>query len=315
MVGHDRLDLAWYQDHATRLDVGDLLRRIPEAQSFARVEPVSFPRFRSPAITPADWIRLSREVGSAIEDDRVAGLVATHGTNTLEETAYFLSLTLKAHKTVVLTGSMRPASAMSGDGDLNLVNSIRVAASSEARDLGVLVVMNDTIFAARDVMKAATYRLDAFQSPEGPLGCADADGRVVVYRRPTRRHTVDTPFDPSKLDDLPRVDIILSYIGATGDLIDAAVEGGAQGIVLAGTGSGSCSDDEERAADRAVASGIAVIRSSRVGSGRVVSSPRMRSRGMVAADDLSPWKARVLLMLGLTMTVDYAELQAMFDRY
>ncbi len=315
-VGRDRLDLAWYIEAGKRLEDGELLARVPEVQSIARVETVPFRRLPSHALTAKDLLDLNRAIHALFESDRADGVVITHGTNTLEETAYFLTLTLKTERPVVLVGAMRPASGLSADGYLNLLNAVRVAATPAARGRGVLVVLNDTILSARDATKTDTYRVQAFQGRDlGPLGYADADGRVVFYHAPTRKHTVQTEFDVRSLDDLPRVDVVVSYIGADGALIDAAVAAGAQGIVSAGTGAGRPTPAEEAALARAHAQGVVIVQSSRVGSGRVVRSPGLRQRGWIAADNLQPWKAKILLALGLTVTRDPDQLQRMFEEY
>ena len=315
-LGRDRLHLAGYEETGQRLGPGELLARVPELKAIARVEEVPFARLPSPAITAGDWLELNRLLHQLLEPDDLHGAVITHGTNTLEETAYFLNLVLKTDKPVVLVGSMRPASALSTDADLNLVNAVRVAAAPEAVGKGALVVLNDTIHAAREVTKAATYRVQTFESRDaGPLGYADADGRVIFYRSPVRRHTLATPFDVRELSELPRVDVVLSYAGQDGAMIDAAVTAGARGILSAGTGAGRVSPAEEQAFERARAHGIVIVQSSRVGSGRVVPTSRLRQRDLIAADNLSPWKARILLALALTVTADLAEIQSMFERY
>lgn len=315
-VGRDRLDLAWYIDTGKRLESGELLARLPELEEIARVEEIPFRRLPSHALVSKDWLDLARTIHDICEQNRADGVVITHGTNTLEETAYFLTLTLKTDKPVVLVGAMRPPSGLSPDGDLNLLNAVRVAASPASRGRGVLVVMNDTILSARDVTKTATYRVQAFQGrASGPLGYADADGQVIYYHQPARKHTVQSEFDVRHLDALPRVDIVVSYVDADGVLIDAAVAAGAQGIVSAGTGAGRPTPAEEEACTRAWERGVVICRSSRVGSGRVVRSPELVRRGFVAADNLQPWKARVLLALALTVTRDPTEIQRMFDTY
>jgi L-asparaginase len=314
-VGTDRLDLAWYNEAGMRLDKGELIARVPELQQFARVEEVPFRRLSSHALTPKDLLDLNRTVHGLLEGG-ADGVVITHGTNTLEETAYFLTLTLKTHNPVVVVGAMRPSSGLSSDGYLNLLNAVRVAASPAARGRGVLVVLNDTIHAARDVTKTATYRVDTFQGRDlGPLGYADADRRVVFYHAPARPHTIATEFDVRALDDLPRVDVVLSYIGADGVMIDAAVAAGARGLVSAGTGAGRPTPAEEAALQRAHEQGVAIVQGTRVGSGRVVRSPGVTRRGWVAADNLQPWKAKMLLALSLTVTADPDALQRMFDTY
>jgi L-asparaginase len=243
--------------------------------------------------------------------------VITHGTNTLEETAYYLHLMLKTDRPVVLVGSMRPSSGLSADGYLNVLNAVRVAADAQSRGLGVLVVLNDTINSARDVTKTATYRVETFQGRDlGPLGYADADGKVLYYHRPARPHTTHTQFKVDDLpDELPRVDIVVSYVGADGSAIDAAVAAGARAIISAGTGAGRPTPGEDEALARARAQGVLVCQSTRVGSGRTVQSPKARERGDIGADNLVPWKARVLLTLGLTQTSDAQELQRLFDTY
>lgn len=316
-VGTDRLDLAWYLEAGQRLEQGELLSRVPELAKIAEVEEIPFRRLPSQAITPEDWIDLAQTIQRILVEERQAdGVVITHGTNTMEETAYFLSLVLKTDKPVVLVGAMRPSSGLSADGDLNLVNAVRVAASPEAAGNGVLVVLNGTIMGARDVTKTATYRVETFQGRDlGPLGYVDADGEVIFYHRPTKRHTTDSAFDVAALTDLPRVDVVVSYVGADGTLIDAAVAAGARGIISGGTGAGRPTPGETDALARASEQGVVICQSSRVGSGRTVRSPGLTKRGWVASDNLVPWKAKVLLALALTRTSDPDEIQQLFDTH
>jgi L-asparaginase len=315
-VGLDRLDLAWYGEADQRLGPGELLARVPEVDQLARVQEVAFRRVPSHALRAADWLELGRLVQSLFDTEAADGAVITHGTNTLEETAYFLNLTLKSDRPVVLVGAMRPASGLSADGDLNLVNGIRVAAAADSRGRGVLVVLNDTIHAARAVTKTATLRLETFKAPDlGPLGYADTDGRVCYYFSPTRVHTLGTPFDIRHVDRLPRVDVVVSHVDADGTFVDASIAAGARGIVSAGTGGGRATPLEDAAFDRARAQGVVICQSSRVGSGRVVRSPGLARRGIVAADNLQPWKARVLLALALTQTDQPDAIQALFDSF
>jgi L-asparaginase len=314
-IGVDRLDLAWYIEAGRRLEPEEYLARIPEVERIAEVEERTFRRMHSHALTSSDWLDLVREVHRLV-DDGYEGVVIGHGTNTIEETAYFLTLTLKREEPVVLVGGMRPSSGMSTDGDLNVVNAIRVAADPAATGRGALVVLNDTIWAARDVTKTSTYRLQSFQAPDaGPLGFADADGRVVWQHRVEQPHTTATEFDVEVLDTLPRVDVVVSYVGADGALIDAAVAAGAAGIVAASTGAGRPTPLEDEALDRAAAAGVLVCQSSRVGSGRVVYAPALQRRGFVAAGNLRPWKAKILLQLALTQTREPAEIQRMLETY
>ncbi len=316
-VGHDRLDLAWYIEANQKVSGSELLSRLPELRNIADVREIPFKRLPSHALVDSDWLDLLGVVHKALLEDGLDGLVVTHGTNTLEETAYFLNLTLKTEQPVVLVGAMRPSSAISADGYLNIVNAVRTAASPESHGLGCLVVMNDTIFGARDVTKNSTYRVEAFQSRDvGPLGFADADGQVVYYHRPVKQHTTATPFRMDGLTSLPRVDVVLSYVGADGALIEAAVKAGAQGIVSAGTGAGRPTPAEDAAFDRMRdEAGLIMCLCSRIGSGRTVRSPFLRKRGFVAGDNLQPWKARVLLSLALTRTRNPDDIQSIFDSH
>ena len=315
-VGVDRLDLAWYIEAGKRLDDGELVERVPELASIADVEEIPFRRLPSQSISDSDLFDLVKLIHEIFENDRADGIVITHGTNTLEETAYFLHLTLKTDRPVVVVGAMRPSSAISADGYLNLLNGVRVAADPASRGMGALVLLNDTIHSGRDVTKTATYRVETFQGRDlGPLGYADNDGRVVYYHRPARKHTTETEFDISQLTELPRVDVVVSYLGADGTMIDAAVAAGAKGIISAGTGAGRPTPGEEKALDQAAASGVLICQGTRVGSGRTVRSPGLVRKGWIGADNLQPWKARILLRLGLATTQDPNELQRLFDTY
>jgi L-asparaginase len=315
-LGADRLDLAWYIEYNQRLGQGELLARIPEAASIAEITEVPFRRLPSHALVPADWLDLARTIQAVFDSDQADGVVVTHGTNTLEETAYFLHLVIRSDRPVVLVGAMRPASALSADGDLNLLNAIRVAADPSSRGRGALVVLNDTIHSARDVTKTRTMRVETFQGRDlGPLGYADADGQVVYYHRSERRHTLDSEFSLDGLESLPRVDVVSTYVGSDGVPIDAFVAAGARGLVSAGSGAGKPSPAEDAALDRAVASGVVVVQSSRTGAGRVASGASLRARGIVAADNLGVWKGRVLLQLALTRTGDWQAIQRLFETY
>jgi L-asparaginase len=313
-VGNDRLDLAWYVEANQRLGPGELLARIPEVRALADIQDIPFRRLPSHALLDADWLELARAIQGVFDRAEADGVVVTHGTNTIEETAYFLHLVLKTDRPVVLVGSMRPASGMSADGDLNLINAVRVAADPASVGRGVLVVLNDTIHSARTVTKTATFRVDTFQARDlGPLGYADADGRVIFYHRPERRHTPNTEFDVLGLERLPRVDVVVSYVGADGTPIDALVAAGARGLVSAGTGAGRATPAEDQALDRAAAAGVVICQGTRTGSGRVVRSPLLAARGFVAADNLTAWKARALLSVALTRTSEPGEIQRYFD--
>ena len=315
-VGVDRLDLAWYIEAGKRLGDGELVARIPELESVAEVRELPFRRLPSQSIRDEDLSDLVGMIHGIFERDEADGIVITHGTNTLEETAYVLHLTLKTDRPVVIVGSMRPSSAVSADGYLNLLNGVRVAGDPASGGMGVLVVLNDTIHSARDVTKTATYRVETFQGRDlGPLGYSDNDGRVLFYHRPNRPHTGATEFDLGSDLVLPRVDVVVSYLGADGVMIDAAVAAGARGIVSAGTGAGRPTPDEDAALLRAAAAGVMICQGTRVGSGRAVRSPGLVRRGWVASDNLQPWKARILLRLALSLTSDPLDIQRMFDTY
>jgi len=316
-VGTDRLDLAWYIEAGKRLEAGELMSAVPELSQVAGVHEVAFRRLPSQAITPRDWLELAAEIQRIlVDEDEADGVVITHGTNTLEESAYFLNLVLKTDRPVVVVGAMRPASGLGADGYLNLLNAVRVAADPASAGNGVLVVLNDTIHGARDVTKTATYRVETFQGRDlGPLGYVDGDGRVRFYHRPALRHTTSSAFEWSSITDLPRVDVVLSYVGADGTMVDAAVAAGAKGIVSAGTGAGRPTPEEEKALLRAHERGVVICQGSRVGSGRAVRSPGLRKRGWVATDNLQPWKAKVLLALALTQTTDPDEIQGLIEAH
>ncbi|PPR21025.1 MAG: L-asparaginase 2 [Alphaproteobacteria bacterium MarineAlpha10_Bin3] len=316
-VGRDSLDLVDYTATGQKYQADELVERFPEVRRVADVTAVRFRAVSSTDIGVAEWLELVRTIHDvAASGDKFDGIVVTHGTATLEETAYFLNLTLKTDIPVVLVGAQRPASALGTDAGMNLLNAVRVAGSAQARGLGVLVLLNDEIHAARDVTKTSTQRLHTFRSPDfGILGHADGDGTVAFYRRPTRINAPDTEFEISKLDALPRVDIALSYAGADGAAVDAFVAAGARGIVAAGFAPGSCTKAQIDALNRARNAGVAVVQSTRAGSGRVATINTQRIEGAVSADNLPPQKARILLMLALTVSDNRDELTRMFAAY
>ena len=318
-VGRHSLELVEYITNKTMYDVHELLARVPEANRVADVVPVPYAALPSTSIEPSHWLELGERIHSLVEEDpALDGVVLTHGTATLEETAYFLGLTLKVDRTVVVTGAQRPASGLSTDAFLNIVNALRVAGSEAARGLGVLVMLNDEVHAAREVAKTSTQRLQTFRTPDfGALGQADADG-VNIYRHPVRRHAPDTEFDVrgAGAEDLPRVDVSLSYAGADGADIDAFVAAGARGIVVAGFAPGLNTKGQVRAIERAHEAGVVLVQSSRVGSGRVPAlAGDQQLPDPIVADNLTPWKARILLMLALRETGDRNEVRRMFETY
>jgi L-asparaginase len=314
-LGASSLDVLDYPDFGQKLTCEALLERFPESRLVADPLPVTFRQVGSTDIGPKDWLEIRALIHRlAAEEPAIAGFVIPHGTATLEETAFFLNLTLASEQPVVLVGAQRPASALGTDAGMNLVNALRVAGSAEARGKGVLVVLNDEIHAARDVVKTSTYRLQTFRSADfGALGHVDGDG-VHFYRAPVRAHMPDTQFASLDLRALPRVEIIYSYAGADGALVDAAVATGARGLVSAGFAPGSPTPEQRAAFERAAQSGIVVVQCSRA-TGRVAPRRRLRESGIVAGLDFSPQKARILLMLALSTTTDVAAIQQAFQTY
>jgi L-asparaginase len=314
-LGASSLDVLDYPDFGQKLGCEALLERFPETRLVADPLPVTFRQVGSTEIGPTDWVELRALIHRiAREDPAVAGFVIPHGTATLEETGFFLNLSLATAQPVVLVGAQRPASALGTDAGMNLVNALRVAGSAAARGKGVLVVLNDEIHAARDVVKTSTYRLHTFRSVDfGALGHVDGDG-VHFFRAPLRRHVPDTPYAGLDLTALPRVDIIYSYAGADGALVDAAVAAGARGLVSAGFAPGSPTPEQRTAFEHAARSGIVVVQCSRA-SGRVAPRRRLRESGIVAGEDFTPQKARILLMLALSITSEIAAIQEAFQSY
>jgi L-asparaginase len=315
-IGAGPLDIQDYSATGKVMQADEILERFPETALVADVLAVPYRNVTSPGIGWPDWKVLVETCARLVaEHADLAGIVIGHGTATLEETAYFLSLTLKVAVPVVLVGAQRPSSALSTDAGLNLVNAIRVAASPEARGLGVLVVLNDEIHAAREVTKTSTSRMQTFRTADfGALGHADSDA-IAFYRRPIRRVAPDTEFDIAGLDALPRVDIAYSYAGGDGVAIRAFIAAGARGIVSAGFAPGLGTPAETAALREAVAAGLMVVQSTRAGSGRVYRGTRLRDWGFLVADNLTPQKARLLLALALTRTDDPEAIQEMFRVY
>ncbi|MFN8061245.1 MAG: asparaginase [Vicinamibacterales bacterium] len=310
-----------------RLTAEELVGTIPKVVDYARPEFEQFANVASSELTLRQFVQIARRVGELLDDGDMAGVVVTSGTDTLEELAYFLHLTVRSAKPVVVVGAMRNPSTIGYEGPANLLEGFRVAADPASRGRGVLVVMNDEINSAREVTKTDALRLQTFQSRAyGVLGVVDAD-RVVYYRQIERRHTSRTEFDVARLGDLPRVDVIYVYQDAPGDLIKAAVDLGAKGLVIASAGAGATSGTQMDGLRYAAEKGVFVVTSTRTGSGRIAAplpgTPSPEASGQnarllsfsVAAEDLMPAKARVLLMLALSTTSDRGEIQRMFREY
>ncbi len=296
--------------------VQDLLAGVPGLDELAHISGEQVCNIDSSSMTDALLLQLAQRANELLARTDVEGLVITHGTDTLEETAYFLNLVLKTSKPIVVVGAMRPATAVSADGPLNLINAVKVAVQEESAGRGVLVVMNDEIYGARDVSKTNTTNVATFKAPGGaPLGFV-VGGAVRYYYAGSRLHTVSAPFDVDGMTALPRVDIIYTHVGEDGALVEAAVAAGAKGIVYAGSGMGSVHEAVEPALAAAAASGIAVVRASRTGSGIVAEGlARWTQAGFIPADNLNPQKARILLQLALTVTNDRKAIKELFAQF
>lgn len=306
-------------DYATKgrfMAADEIIAHWPQVLEKADVVPIRFRNVASTALGPVEWLELLALCHSSLaEHPDAAGIVIGHGTATLEETAYFLSLTHKLPVPIVVVGAQRPSSGLATDAPMNLANGLRVAADPAARGLGALVVLNDEINAAREVTKTSTSRMQTFRSPDfGVLGHCDGD-KIAWYRKPIRRAAPDTEFDLDGVAALPRVDIMVSYAGGDGAAAAAFAAAGAKGIVIAGFAPGFMSPGEADALDRVARQGVVVVVTSRAGSGRVFGTARKRELGFIDGDNLTAQKARILLMLALTRTRDGAEITRMFAEY
>jgi L-asparaginase len=314
-----------------RLTAEELVKSMPGIERYAQPEFEQFTNLASGELTLDQWLALSKRINELFNtDSQLAGIVVTSGTDTLEELAYFLDLTVRSERPVVVVGSMRNPSTLGYEGAANLLEGFRVAASNGSRNHGVLVVLNDEINSAREVTKTDALRLETFQTRGyGVLGVVDTD-RVVFYRDVVKRHTARSEFDIATVTHLPRVDVILAYQGADGDLIKGAVDQGAKGLVIAGAGAGATSGTQQAGIAYALEKGTMVVMTTRTGSGRIAPPTGNGSRGRGTADDgltpeersrqisgedLAPVKARLLLMLALTKTKDPAAIQRMFSEY
>lgn len=297
--------------------VDALINGVPELKKVANVSGEQIAQIASENMTNQVWLKLAKRINELLASDDVDGVVVTHGTDTLEETAYFLNLVVKSDKPVVVVGAMRPPTAMSADGMMNLYNSVILAGSKEARGKGVMVCMNDAINGAREVTKTNTALLDTFRAPElGYMGYMQ-DSKPHFYRESVRRHNNTSEFDVRDLNELPQVDIVYEHANVSRVAVDAFINAGAKGIVVAGVGDGSLANPVKEALIEAQKKGIAIVRSSRTGNGIVARNGEANDDQLhfSASDTLNPQKARILLMLALTKTSDPAEIQRMFWEY
>ncbi|MFM0056063.1 asparaginase [Paraburkholderia phytofirmans] len=297
------------------LGIDEILGSIPHASELANLRAEQLLQTGSENFNNAHLLAIGNRVAELLARNDVDGVVITHGTDTIEETAYFLHLTLKSAKPVVVVGSMRPPSAMSSDAALNLYDALAVAIHPSSRGLGTLVVANNEIHTARDVVKSNSFKLDAFRSPYGALGYV-IEGAPRYYRRPARVHTLDTPWSINTLHSLPKVDIVYAY-GALEPGAISAIAANARGLIYVGTGNGNVASHLIDPLRDAARRGMHVVRASRTGGGIVLRNGAQPDDeyGWLTVDDQIPQKARILLMLALTQTDDTAALQAVFERY
>ncbi|HEY9462799.1 MAG TPA: type II asparaginase [Vicinamibacterales bacterium] len=306
---------AAYKSGAVTIDA--MIAAVPGIGDLATIKGEQISNVGSQDMSMDIMLKLANRINELARSNDVDGIVITHGTDTMEETAFFLNLTVKTDKPVVMVGSMRPSTAVSADGPLNLYNAVGVAADPNARGRGVLVVMNDWIHGAHSLTKTSTTAIQTFMSPlRGLVGVANY-GKNDFYSSPTWKHTTQTEFDVSKVSSLPRVDIIFASADSSPDLIDAAAANGAKGIVIAGVGNGNMNKASLTAAANAVQKGVIVVRSSRVVTGVVGRNVEVNDDelGFIASDELNPQKARILLMLALMKQRNAKDLQGLFTIY
>ncbi|EPA6835384.1 type II asparaginase [Campylobacter jejuni] len=300
---------------AGAIDIDVLIKAVPQIRDLADISWEQIANIDSSNMCDEIWLRLAKKIAKLFAEG-IDGVVITHGTDTMEETAYFLNLTIKSDKPVVLVGAMRPSTAISADGPKNLYNAVVLVANKEAKNKGVMVAINDKILSARGVVKTHSLNVDAFSSPDfGDLGYI-VDGKVFFYNNVTKAHTKNAPFDVSKLTSLPKVDILYSYSNdGSGVAAKALFEHGTKGIVVAGSGAGSIHKNQKDVLKELLKKGLKVVVSSRVVAGCVAVSDSDEKLGFISAEDLNPQKARVLLMLALTKTSDPKKIQEYFLKY
>ena len=304
-----------YTSGAVTID--DMVNSVPGIKDLANIKGEQISNVGSQDISFEIMLKLAKRINELLPTSDVDGIVITHGTDTMEETAYFLNLTVKSDKPVVMVGSMRPSTAVSADGPLNLYNAVAVASDPNANGRGVLVVMNDWIHGAHSLTKTSTTAVQTFQSPTRGLVGVVAYGKDDFYNSPQWKHTTASEFDVASVSKIPRVDVIFADADMSPDLIDASVKSGTKGIVIAGVGNGNMNKASLDAAARAAKSGVVVVRSSRVPTGTVGRNVEVKDDelGFIASDELNPQKARILLSLALLKTHSTEQIQQMFATY
>lgn len=294
--------------------VDKLIAAVPQINEIATIKGEQISNIGSQEMNNEVWLKLANRINELLNSKKADAVVVTHGTDTMEETAYFLDLVVKSDKPIVMVGAMRNSGSLSADGPLNLFNAVNVAINAQSKAKGVVVVMNDEIHAAREVTKTNTTGVDTFASPNsGKIGTVYY-GKVKYYMQPTRKHTLNSDFDIKNIKSLPRVDIIYSHSNDAPDFVNTSLKAGAKGIVVAGMGNGNPYPNVLNAMSKASKAGVVVIRNSRVGSGETTQDGEVddKSNGFLTSDNLNPQKARVLLMLGLSKTSDKAQIQQFF---
>ena len=301
---------------AAKVGVEKLIAGLPELSKIANVRGEQVFQVASESLTNDNLLTLAKRVSALSKQADVDGIVITHGTDTLEETAFFLTLTVRTSKPIIVVGSMRPGTALSADGALNLYDAVSVAGSKDAAGKGVLVTMNDNIDSGRDVSKNVNIKTSAFSSQWGPLGMV-VEGKNYWFRAPVKRHTMNSEFDIDAINALPAVEIAMGYEGVSSIAIDAFAKSGVKAIIHGGTGNGSVANRIVPNLQKARSDGVIVIRSSRVADGFVIRNAEQPDDkyDWVVAHDLRPQKARILAMVALTKTSDTKELQRIFWEY
>lgn len=300
---------------AGKVPIDDLLNAVPQIHDYGKITGEQIASIGSQDMNVVTWLKLSKRINEIFKNNEADAVVVTHGTDTQEETAYFLDLTIMSDKPVVIVGAMRPSTAMSQDGNRNLLDAVMVAASPKSQGKGVIVAMDEKVFDARDVTKTSSTNLETFQSRNfGPIGLI-YDGKVNYYYQSLRNPS--KKFDVTKLTSLPQVEIVYGYADASPQSVTGIMGSGVKGIVYAGMGNGNFGEPVGKALAEASKNGIVVCRSARAGSGRITLDNEVKDAelGFVVADDLNPQKARVLLMLSLTETADRAKIQQNFFEY
>jgi L-asparaginase len=306
---------AGYQSGAVGVDT--LIKAVPQLKDIADVTGEQVASIGSQDMNDEVWLKLAKRVNAILAQPDIAGVAITHGTDTMEETSYFLHLVVNSDKPVVLTGSMRPSTAMSADGPLNIYNAVAIAADPTARGRGVLVTLDDDIHSGHDIFKTHSTDIGTMQSGEAGLVGVGLFGKNIWYRMSNNVHTTKSEFRVEGVNALPRVDIIYAHANMSPDVISSAVKNGAKGIVIAGVGDGNMTAPAVDAVKAAIASGVVVVRSSRTNGGIIRRNIELDDDklGTVASMELNPGKARVLLQLALLKTKDAKRIQDYFDRY